>query len=122
MTEIPTPKRQKSVDTKLATAKESLAMLNLIPKNSFVIALDEHGEQWDTMGLAKHLQTWQENHQQISLLIGGPDGLSTECLARANVCWSLSKLTLPHQLARIVAVEQLYRAWTILNKHPYHRI
>jgi len=74
-----------------------------------------------TEKLAQNLSQWQMNGQDICLLIGGPDGLGKDCLARANMRWSLSDLTLPHPLVRIVLMEQLYRAWTITANHPYHR-
>jgi 23S rRNA (pseudouridine1915-N3)-methyltransferase len=74
-----------------------------------------------TEKLAQQLGNWQMNGRDICLLVGGPDGLSQQCLARANMRWSLSDLTLPHPLVRIVVMEQLYRAWTINANHPYHR-
>jgi len=74
-----------------------------------------------TEKLAQNLSQWQMNGQDICLIIGGPDGLSKRCLQRANMRWSLSDLTLPHPLVRIVLMEQLYRAWTITANHPYHR-
>jgi 23S rRNA (pseudouridine1915-N3)-methyltransferase len=74
-----------------------------------------------TEQLAGNLRDWQLGGANISLLVGGPDGLAQECLDRADQHWSLSALTLPHPLVRIVLAEQLYRAWTINNNHPYHR-
>ena len=74
-----------------------------------------------TESLATQLSSWQMSGQDICLLIGGPDGLSPECLQRANMKWSLSDLTLPHPLVRVLLMEQLYRAWTINKNHPYHR-
>jgi 23S rRNA (pseudouridine1915-N3)-methyltransferase len=108
--EIPT--KYKNIDERI---------LNAVPKNSHVLALDVQGVQWDTPALAQQLQQWQFDGRAISLLIGGPDGLTPTCLARAAQKWSLSKLTLPHPLVRVVVAEQLYRAWSILHKHPYHR-
>ena len=95
--------------------------LHAIPKNDVVIALDVTGQAFDTPQLAKQLNRWYQDGQNISLLIGGPDGLLPECLQASKVRWSLSPLTLPHPMVRIVIAEQLYRAWTILNNHPYHR-
>ena len=86
-----------------------------------VIALDVLGKPWSTEQLAKKLQQWQLSGDNFSLLIGGPDGLAAECLKRANSKWSLSALTLPHPLVRILLVEQIYRAGTINSGHPYHR-
>ena len=90
-------------------------------EQDFVVALDVLGRPMSTEQLAVKLADWQMNGRDICLLIGGPDGLSDQCLARANMRWSLSELTLPHPLVRIVLMEQLYRAWTINANHPYHR-
>jgi len=86
-----------------------------------IIALDEHGKEWSTKELATKISNWHEEQQNISLLIGGPDGLSPSYLQNAQTLWSLSKLTLPHQLVRVIVAEQIYRAWSIINRHPYHR-
>jgi 23S rRNA (pseudouridine1915-N3)-methyltransferase len=85
------------------------------------ICLDVRGEALDTPGLAARLQRWLAGGRDVALLVGGPDGLADECLAAADWRWSLSPLTLPHGLVRVVAAEQLYRAWTVLANHPYHR-
>jgi len=119
--EVAISKRAAHTNLKKNLAEESEQILAAIPKNSFIIALDEHGVVWDTLKLAKNMQTWQEAYHEISLLVGGPDGLAPECKMRANAIWSLSPLTLPHPLVRIVVAEQIYRAWTILQNHPYHR-
>ena len=92
-----------------------------IHEHDFVVALDVLGKPLSTEGLAIQLEQWQMSGQNLCLLIGGPDGLSTDCLARANMRWSLSDLTLPHPMVRIMVMEQLYRAWTINTNHPYHR-
>ena len=86
-----------------------------------VVALDEHGQSWSTDKLARNMEDWLQNSPNVALLIGGPDGLSERCKTSARLLWSLSKLTLPHGLVRVVVAEQLYRAWTILQGHPYHR-
>jgi 23S rRNA (pseudouridine1915-N3)-methyltransferase len=83
--------------------------------------LDVLGKSMSTESLATQLANWQMNGQDICLLIGGPDGLSADCLQRADTKWSLSDLTLPHPLVRVLLMEQLYRAWTINQNHPYHR-
>lgn len=111
----------KDYKLQLIEIKKREAMLRAIPPNSLIIALDEHGQQWNSYELSCQLQKWRENYQQVSLLIGGPDGLTPECLTKAHLKWSLSSLTLPHQMVRIIVAEQLYRAWSILTKHPYHR-
>ena len=97
------------------------ALLKAINKQDRVIALDVLGKSMSTESLAMQLSSWQMNGQDICLLIGGPDGLSSDCLERADMKWSLSDLTLPHPLVRVLLMEQLYRAWTINKNHPYHR-
>ena len=96
-------------------------MLAAIPSADKVIALEVTGKALSTSQLASQLQDWQREGDNISLLVGGPDGLAPECLSRAQQQWSLSALTLPHPLVRVVLAEQLYRAWAINNNHPYHR-
>jgi len=113
--------RGKNASTSKAIAKEGEQMLAAIPAGDKVIALDVKGKPWSTERLAGNLADWRMEGYNYSLLIGGPDGLAPECLARADLKWSLSALTLPHPLVRIVLIEQLYRAWTILNNHPYHK-
>lgn len=101
--------------------REGEQMLAAIPKDNLVVALDVLGEQWDTSQLATELRKWHDQDQDISLLIGGPDGLAQSCLRKAQIKWSLSKLTFPHTLIRVMLAEQLYRAYTITANHPYHR-
>lgn len=86
-----------------------------------MVALDVRGKPWSTETLAAQLDDWLLSGRDVALLVGGPDGLSDACLARADQRWSLSALTYPHALVRIVLAEQLYRAWTISTGHPYHR-
>jgi 23S rRNA (pseudouridine1915-N3)-methyltransferase len=119
--EAPALKRTKSTNIKQIIKEEGLGLLAATPKNTLIIALDEHGKEWTTLELTKKLNTWHNEQQDISLLIGGPDGLATDCLQRAQTIWSLSKLTLPHQLVKIFVAEQIYRAWSIISNHPYHR-
>ena len=102
-------------------AQEGEQLIKAIPRGDHVIALDVRGKSLDTARLARYLRDWQMSGDNISVLIGGPDGLSPECLQRANQRWSLSDLTLPHPLVRVLLSEQLYRAWTITVNHPYHR-
>lgn len=89
--------------------------------SNIVIAFDEKGIQNTTTDIANNLHNWQQNGDKVSLLIGGADGLSSECKSSANQLWGLSNLTLPHSIARLLAVEQIYRANSILINHPYHR-
>lgn len=86
-----------------------------------LIALDERGSAWSTAELAERLDRWQTEYRHVTLAIGGAEGLADEVRAAAQHVWSLSRLTLPHQLARVVVIEQVYRAWSLLNHHPYHR-
>jgi len=105
----------------LNRSKESSAILGSIPSKAHIVALDNRGQSWSTEKLAAQLQLWQELGKPVSLLIGGPDGLDQNCIERANQLWSLSPLTFPHPLVRVIVVEQLYRAHSLLNNHPYHR-
>lgn len=120
LVEIGTSKRL-GKDIQRHIAQEGELMLAAIPKSSYVIAMDVTGEQWDTHQLAAQLQKWHDQDQDISLLIGGPEGLASSCLAKAQKKWSLSLLTFPHTLIRVMLAEQLYRAFTIISNHPYHR-
>ncbi|OGT81242.1 MAG: 23S rRNA (pseudouridine(1915)-N(3))-methyltransferase RlmH [Gammaproteobacteria bacterium RIFCSPLOWO2_02_FULL_61_13] len=86
-----------------------------------VIVLDESGATLSTRQLARHLRRWIDTGTDVALVIGGPDGLDPPLRKEAAECWSLSALTLPHGLARLLVLEQIYRAWSILSNHPYHR-
>lgn len=108
-------------DAARAKGKEGERLLAALPAGCRVIALDERGQGWSTAELARQLDEWQAGGQDVALLIGGPDGLAEACLERAAVRWSLSPLTLPHALVRVIVAEQLYRAWSLLQGHPYHR-
>ena len=121
LVEIPVAKRTKHTDTARAIAAEGDAMIKALTKNDWVVALDVAGKQWSSPELALQLERWLGAGSNVALLIGGPDGLAQPCFARAQQRWSLAKLTLPHGLARVVVAEQLYRAWSIVNGHPYHR-
>ena len=119
--EIPLPKRNKNPDIPRLMKQEGEAMLSSIADGEFVIALDVKGKGWSTEELSQKMAGWQMDGRNVVLLVGGPDGLAPEALARAELKWSLSPLTLPHPLVRVVVAEQLYRAWSILANHPYHR-
>ncbi len=121
LTEVPTRHRGKAADLKRAVDKEGERLIQSIPEGALVIALDAEGEPWTTKQLADRLDEWRTIYQHVALLVGSAEGLSAACLERAQLRWSLSPLTLPHGLARIFVAEQLYRAWTILSGHPYHR-
>jgi 23S rRNA (pseudouridine1915-N3)-methyltransferase len=96
-------------------------MLAAIPPAAHSIALDRSGRAVDTRGIAKRMDRFMHSGRDVALLIGGPDGLAPACLDIAAETWSLSPLTFPHGLARIIIAEQLYRAWSLLHHHPYHR-
>lgn len=119
--EIAPGHRGKSSDPKRAIEEESHKVLSAIPGNCRVVALDERGRQWSTLQLASQLEEWLQDGRDMALLVGGPDGLSQECKQRAEQMWSLSTLTLPHPLVRIFLAEQIYRAWSVTQGHPYHR-
>lgn len=119
--EISPEKRGKNVDTAKIMLIEETKINAAISKGSYCIALDRVGKIHDTKTLAKRLQTWHDNHQTICFVIGGPEGLSHEFLENADEMWSLSAMTFPHPLVRIILAEQLYRAWSITVNHPYHR-
>jgi 23S rRNA (pseudouridine1915-N3)-methyltransferase len=119
--EIPAGKRGKNADITRITDKEGEAMLAAIPPGDHVVALDVLGRSFGTEDLAGTLESWLPQGRHISLLVGGPEGLAPAALARAAEKWSLSKLTLPHPLVRVLVAEQIYRAWTLLKGHPYHR-
>ena len=119
--EIPAAPRAKSKPTKQAIQKESERMLAAVHKNDYVIALDQPGAQNSSEGLSGLLATWLAQGRHLSLLIGGADGLSEACRRRAELRWSLSELTLPHGLVRVMVAEQIFRAWSMLQGHPYHR-
>lgn len=124
--EIPPEKRNPRLApagalTQKLIAREGEKLLAAIKPTHRVIALDVKGQLWSTEKLATQVEKWQNEGQHIDMLIGGPDGLSAACLKKAEIKWSLSPLTLPHPLVRIVVAEQLYRAVSILQNHPYHR-
>lgn len=101
---------------------EGESLLQAVPKAAHVVALDEHGKQLSTQQFSTNLEQWQFNTRNLVFLIGGADGLSEQCLERANQKISLSALTFPHTMVRVILAEQLYRAWTVLQGHPYHRV
>lgn len=119
--EIDPVTRGKGVTVARARAVEGERLLNALPKSADVIALDVRGRAWSTDELATRLRQWMMDGKDLALLVGGADGLSEDCLARADQRWSLSPLTFPHQLVRVILAEQLYRAWTLTHGHPYHR-
>ena len=118
---IPLARRTSSTPIDRAVAAEGERMLAAIPAGAHVVVLAEGGKPWTTAELAAKLEGWMQRGAPVCLLIGGPDGLARACVERAAERWSLSRLTLPHGLARVVVAEALYRAFSILSHHPYHR-
>ncbi|CAB0149612.1 Ribosomal RNA large subunit methyltransferase H [Pseudidiomarina piscicola] len=119
--EIAAGKRGKNADVARLTKQEGDAMLAAIGKGNRVVTLEVEGRKWDTPKLASRLNDWQMDGRDVSLLIGGPEGLAAACTAVADERWSLSPLTLPHPMVRVIVAEALYRAWSINANHPYHR-
>lgn len=101
--------------------EEGEQILKAIPAKSLTIALDVKGDLWSTEQLAKELRGFSDEGQIINFLIGGPDGLSEACLKQAKYKLSISRFTFPHALVRVILLEQLYRVYSILSNHPYHR-
>jgi 23S rRNA (pseudouridine1915-N3)-methyltransferase len=119
--EVTAGKRSKNADIKRILEKEGEAMLAAVGKGNRIVTLDIPGQPWETPQLAQQLERWKLDGRDVSLLIGGPEGLAPACKAAAEQSWSLSALTLPHPLVRVLVAESLYRAWSITTNHPYHR-
>lgn len=121
LVEIELGHRGAGADTRAACRKEGERLLAKVPKGARVIALDIRGGSWSTEQLARRLAGWMADGRDLALLVGGPEGLPDSCLDQAEQLWSLSPLTFPHALVRVILAEQLYRSWSILKGHPYHR-
>ncbi len=119
--EIKAVERSGSKTAQTVMAQERVKIEAAIPRQTRIIALDEHGRDLTTMQLANLLTQWQQEGGDTCFVIGGADGLDAEFKARANLQIRLSSLTLPHGMVRVVLAEQLYRAWSITQNHPYHR-
>tara|TARA_B100000767_G_scaffold265534_1_gene281702 strand:+ start:2241 stop:2750 length:510 start_codon:yes stop_codon:yes gene_type:complete len=132
--ELPAQKRSKNQSIDAIRRKETEQLLAAVPDKNYVVVLDERGESVSTALLAKKLNGWQLNSRDVCLLIGGPDGIDFSVFADSKVTgsksvrsqspewrWSLSPLTFPHPLVRVIVTEQLYRAWSVSEGHPYHR-
>ena len=118
---LPLAKRRARESAAALRQRESTAMLHKLESRSLNVALDERGKSWSSADWSRQLDDWRRNHPRVNLLIGGPDGLSGECLDACRDRVALGRMTMPHALVRVVLCEQLYRAWTILQGHPYHR-
>lgn len=119
--EIPAEKRTANADLKRITDREGEKMLAAIKPQHHIIALDRSGKNWTSEQLSAQLGSWLQNGKNIDLLIGGPEGIAPACMQRAHEYWSLSALTFPHLIVRLIVAEQIYRAWSILQNSPYHR-
>ena len=118
---IPTVRRQKNDRSQKAKQAEGDLILAKLNAGEQVVLLDERGRQLDSKALARKVADWQSDGRDLCFVIGGPDGVPESCRARADFTWSLSSLTLPHGLARVLLAEQLYRAHSLQTGHPYHR-
>ncbi len=118
--EIKPDKRSGGKNSLVVQQAEAERISKAVSKD-FLIACDEHGAEKTTIQLATMLTTWQEMGRDISIVVGGADGLDPALIKKADWCWSLSKLTLPHAFVRVLLTEQLYRAYSVTQNHPYHK-
>lgn len=121
LVEIPAEKRTANADLKRITEREGEKMLTAIKPQNHVIALDKGGKTWTSEQLSTQLGNWMQLGKNIDLLVGGPEGISAACMQHAKESWSLSTLTFPHLIVRLIVSEQIYRAYSILQNSPYHR-
>jgi 23S rRNA (pseudouridine1915-N3)-methyltransferase len=119
--ELTAVSRQKGLTVSQIKAQEAELISKQLKADSYNIALDEHGKAMKTTDVAKQLTHWQMNGQDVNIIVGGADGLDASVLELVQQTWSLSKLTFPHQLVKVIVAEQIYRAHSLLNNHPYHR-
>ncbi len=121
LVEIPLNTRGKNADVARLIRQEGEAMLARVQPGERIVTLEVEGKPWSTGQLARELERWRLDSRTVNLMVGGPEGLAPEVCARSEQRWSLSPLTLPHPLVRILVGEQLYRAWTVISGHPYHK-
>ena len=121
LVEIPLTTRSKNADITRMIRQEGEAMLAKVQPGERIVTLEVQGRAWSTEQLARELERWRLEARNVNLMVGGPEGLAPEVSARSEQRWSLSPLTLPHPLVRILIGEQIYRAWTVLSGHPYHK-
>lgn len=119
--EIKPEQRSSGRNAESVMAAEKQRIEAALPKNARIVALDERGRDWTTMQLANALPGWQQEGRDIAFVIGGADGLDPAVKSRAELLLRVSSLTLPHGMVRVLLAEQLYRAWSITQNHPYHR-
>lgn len=113
--------RGKGRDAVRATADEGARVLAALPRQAHVVSLDGRGKPYSSEQLAQRLQAWRQAGKDLAFLIGGPEGHAPNVIAAAHESWSLGPLTLPHMMVRLLVVEQIYRAASMLANHPYHR-
>ena len=118
---VPLAPRKTKQNATRQLLQESALILEKISPGSMNIALDERGEQWSSVDWSRNLQRWMFEFPRVNLIIGGPDGISEQCLDACQHRVSMGRMTMPHALVKVVLLEQIYRAWTILQGHPYHR-
>jgi len=118
---LPTSRKSQRQSSAEVIRQDGVRLLAAVPSGSHVVALAETGDHLSSAKFARRLQHWIDSHRDVCLLVGGADGLSTECRQKAKESWSLSALTFPHGLVRVIVAEQIYRACSLLNNHPYHR-
>ena len=119
--ELPMARRGGNAAVDALRSAEGAALQGAVPAGFRRVVLDQGGRQWSTAELAGDLERWMREEHGVCFLVGGPDGWAPDCLASADDIWSLGRLTLPHPMVRVLLAEQLYRAWTITQNHPYHR-
>ncbi len=119
--EIKPEKRGAGVNAAQGMAAEEKRIMEALPENAWIVVLDERGKDIGSVELSEYLQQWQHNGQHICFIIGGADGMTDRIKQQANLILRLSKMTLPHGMVRVLLTEQLYRAASILQNHPYHR-
>ena len=112
---------RKSISPENTKNLEEKLILDAASDSNLLIALDESGKKQTSKELSKSIEKWQHNGDNVALIIGGADGLSSELKQKCNLIWSLSDLTLTHSMARLLVVEQIYRGFSLLSNHPYHR-
>jgi len=119
--ELPPVHRSKTMNINVAKTIEGQSILSALKPHEKIVLLDETGQGLSTKNLAESIKKWQMNGTDIAIIIGGADGVSTEVKNHAYKQWSLSKLTFPHPLVRVILMEQIYRAYSLIANHPYHR-
>ena len=119
--EINAGKRGKNADINRILQQEGEQMLAAVGKGNRIVTLEVTGKPHTTGQLSQQMANWQMDGRDVCFLVGGPEGLAKECIAASEQKWSLSPLTLPHPMVRVIVAESLYRAWSLLNNHPYHR-